>query len=305
MKKEEDLVVRKDRPYEEIWNAFLEVKDEFLKRFEYGPLQICGMAGGYEHFIDYMDWMRPDQATSWRTDMLQVIPCPHCQNDYGLLEHTLGLCIKCKKLFNFNKAFEHIREVSKLVDVAESQLFMNSFIYSAELREYYRIYTIEEFKDGMLKEKFFGPMTFKFINEQVVDKLGAEATQEKFISLYENNVLTLFDDRYEDCYEDDGITPCPLKWDYEEGNIRLKEILYTIKEIQKKEESSWVESAYTYLLKMVPEPLADPEILETKDNVRFIPDISRTNATVVRNVPTDNAIDTAELPSDNADQLTE
>lgn len=232
-----------ERNYDLIWAAFLNVEPEFKHLMQYGKEEIEAMEDGIKKFIDYMDWSKEEQVISFRTDMLQVIPCPHCRNEFGIYSYTLGLCKKCEKSFDFNKVFEHARIYIDLKAEQEAKLLMYNFVKNPAVRELYRKYTKEEVRENFIKDNFTGSRTFKYIIGLAYPVYSNKGIFEDFVKVYEDNILSLLNVCTEDHTCIDGCAECSTKAEQILNNM--------IELIKEKGGNDWFNLIYIQLIDMV------------------------------------------------------
>ena len=93
-----------------IWKHFLlnEEKD-FAEQMGYGKKEIKKI--GFRKFLKAFDWTSLQHVGKWRTNVLNIIICPECKNEFGVLDDYLGLCDSCKKKFNIDKFYEEVDAV--------------------------------------------------------------------------------------------------------------------------------------------------------------------------------------------------
>lgn len=120
--------------YKEIWSYFLAVE---AKEFEdVRKLSIKNIKRiGVKKFIKANDWHTEEDVAKWRTDLYDVVPCPTCNNDFGILDITMGLCEKCRKRYDLG-GFYKLLSCTK---TQESQgKLVALFLSSKELRDVFR-----------------------------------------------------------------------------------------------------------------------------------------------------------------------
>lgn len=99
--KELGAVVRKrtKEDYRILWDYFLEKHEpEFRKKMGYGKNEIERI--GYKKFIDAMDWCSPEDTSSWKTDVLHVVPCNACGVRFAIYEQNMALCNECAPMYD-------------------------------------------------------------------------------------------------------------------------------------------------------------------------------------------------------------
>lgn len=47
---------------------------------------------GKKKFIDAFDWCNATDVTKFKTDVIHIVVCVHCHNDFGDVEQNYGLC---------------------------------------------------------------------------------------------------------------------------------------------------------------------------------------------------------------------
>ncbi len=89
-----------------IWNAFIESGEaaDFEKEKKVEIFRIKRI--GYKKFIKAMGWESVDDISRWRTNVIDVVPCVHCNKDFGTLDDHVGLCDTCFKKFDFRGYYE-------------------------------------------------------------------------------------------------------------------------------------------------------------------------------------------------------
>lgn len=86
-------------------------------------------AVGHKKFIEANGWESPSDVSKWRTDLLHVMPCPHCHNDFGIMDDFLGLCDKCLPLFDLNAFYTDLNNLH----VSQNSGFVDGFVSKANL----------------------------------------------------------------------------------------------------------------------------------------------------------------------------
>lgn len=93
--------------YRKLWNHFLE--HEATEFEEIRELTIKDIKRiGFRKFVKANDWHSVEDVSKWRTDFYDVIPCPHCLRDFGILDTHLGLCSTCYPKFNMERFYKDI-----------------------------------------------------------------------------------------------------------------------------------------------------------------------------------------------------
>ncbi len=123
--------------YRRLWKHFLEheAKDfEEVRKLTVAEIKRIGT----KKFVRANDWRTIDDVQKWRTDIYDVIPCPHCYKDFGILDSHLGLCPKCYVKFDMKRFYEDVEKVetkSKTTEVAGKMMVL--FLGSKQFRDSY------------------------------------------------------------------------------------------------------------------------------------------------------------------------
>lgn len=123
--------------YRKLWKHFLE--HEATEFEEVRKLTVAEIKRiGFKKFIRANDWRTIDDVQKWRTDVYDVIPCPHCYKDFGILDSHLGLCPKCYAKFDMKRFYDDVGKVetkSKATEVAGKMMML--FLGSKQFRDSY------------------------------------------------------------------------------------------------------------------------------------------------------------------------
>lgn len=134
----ETLIHRRNlSDYYNLWSHFIQHEEpEFAEYMGYGRNEIES-SGGIVKFIDAMDWRTVEDAAKWKTDRLRIIPCPHCNDGFGIFNlETLGLCSSCRPLYDLKKAtFNFVELENDYPGTLAQQIGM--FITDEETRKMY------------------------------------------------------------------------------------------------------------------------------------------------------------------------
>lgn len=138
---------RTDQEYEDIWNSFImNASEDFEQYMGYGVDEIVEI--GENKFIDAYDWCDATDVMSYKTDIIHIIPCVHCRDEFSDVEQNYGLCEKCQPLYDLTY-FEQVVDATSR-DVAKEFLALNpeakvvpatkteglaQFLYNKEFRE--------------------------------------------------------------------------------------------------------------------------------------------------------------------------
>jgi hypothetical protein len=93
--------------YRRLWNHFLATEAvgfENERKLTIKEIKRIGV----RKFIKANDWRGVDDVKKWRTDVVEVIPCPHCKQNFGIMDDTLGLCPVCLGKFNLNSFYRDV-----------------------------------------------------------------------------------------------------------------------------------------------------------------------------------------------------
>ena len=126
--------------YRKLWQYFLEHE---AKEFEeVRKLTVAEIKRiGFKKFVKANDWHTIDDVQKWKTDVYDVIPCPHCYRDFGILDSHLGLCSKCYSKFDMKRFYTDVDKVgTKSSAIANPEVagkMMMLFLGSKPFRESY------------------------------------------------------------------------------------------------------------------------------------------------------------------------
>lgn len=102
------LHIRTPEDYDRIWREFVNHHEPaFREKYGYGRDEIEAI--GVEKFIDLMDWSTPDDVKSFNTDVMHVVVCPECRDDFGIYEENVGLCKECQEQFDMDRFWAQYR----------------------------------------------------------------------------------------------------------------------------------------------------------------------------------------------------
>lgn len=114
---------------------------------------------GIEKFIRANGWKTPQDVTKWRDDLLEVVPCPHCKQDFGVLDDSLGLCDSCLTWIDIRKFYEDLYATVSEEDTEKMSKALVLFYSDPVLRNQYIISKeehdarITEHKQRLLERK--------------------------------------------------------------------------------------------------------------------------------------------------------
>ena len=148
-KKKNKKKISKDKPFE-IFEAFLKVEPQFKEYLGYGKEEIEKI--GVCKFVKAMGWTNVNQINSWKTDILHIVPCIVCGNDFAIHELDFGICKECSKEYDVNR-------ISK---------FMENAKYSGDIETYLAAQTA-------LRDRIFLDGHFKITKQEESTGLGIDA----------------------------------------------------------------------------------------------------------------------------------
>lgn len=121
--------------YKKLWNHFLENEAEEFEQVRKLTVKEIKRIG-IRKFVRANGWEKKEDVAKWRTDIYDVIPCPHCKKDFGVLDFTLGLCDKCRPKYDFSKFYNDMNNLCG-DNYEKSGKLIAFFISLPSLREQY------------------------------------------------------------------------------------------------------------------------------------------------------------------------
>lgn len=123
---------------ENLWRIFLEDCElEFRKYLGYGKEEIERI--GVDKFFDVMGWETQDQLESYKTDVLHVIPCVECREDFAVFETNYGLCDKCQEGYNLDEFAKFTNSIRNEEGEKAVTDILGAFYSSEEYRDCFKI----------------------------------------------------------------------------------------------------------------------------------------------------------------------
>lgn len=120
--------------YHQIWGAFVDTEaKDFETAMGFGREEIERI--GIFKFVDAYDWRNASEVSSWRTDKMHIIICPHCKSEFGIFEN-FGLCHNCRPHYDL----EALKNVIVSVNNDYPGLVLQQiaqFIYDDDVRKMY------------------------------------------------------------------------------------------------------------------------------------------------------------------------
>lgn len=121
--------------YKRLWNHFLEYEAKDFEEERGLSVQSIKRIG-IKKFVTANDWRTAEDVAKWRTDVCEVIPCPHCKKDFGVLDYTLGLCKRCVTKYDLGAFYRHMSDLCG-TDAKKSGKMLALFLAVPEVRNTY------------------------------------------------------------------------------------------------------------------------------------------------------------------------
>ena len=117
-----------------LWDIFLnKYESDFKEYMGYGKDEIEAI--GVDIFFNKIGWEDESQFESYKTDLMHIIPCINCKQDFGIVENDFGLCDKCKQEYDLEK-FEKYREsISASENHNYGRYIVQLFLLSKQFRD--------------------------------------------------------------------------------------------------------------------------------------------------------------------------
>ena len=123
---------------EDLWKIFLEkYEPEFKNYLGYGKDEIEKI--GTDKFFDVMGWTSEEDFESYKTDMLHVIPCLQCKEDFAIFETNYGLCDKCQEGYNLDEFAAFTDSIRSEQGEKAVNDILGAFYSSEEYRDCFKI----------------------------------------------------------------------------------------------------------------------------------------------------------------------
>lgn len=167
-----------------LWNVFKEKHaEEFEKFMGYGIKDIEHI--GYDKFINFWD-VSSEEEMDFKKDVVKIIPCIHCKNEFTTYQLDFGLCPKCQKEYN-TKKFKEMCMISDEADPGSSEALLAAFVYLG-FKDFFWVKAPFEERVKLLIEvdDLSGTMTKDFL----ADVIGKKAKEEKFIECCKDLKMT-------------------------------------------------------------------------------------------------------------------
>ncbi|HOA81514.1 MAG TPA: hypothetical protein PKK61_10710, partial [Defluviitaleaceae bacterium] len=209
------------KDYKDIWKAFLENEEKtFKKMLGYGKKAIKKI--GYKKFIDTMDWRTPQDVSKYKTDVMHVVICPVCKNEFGLYEQNIGLCHKCSQNYDMDRFWATYSAVAKQ-NMQEADSMIKLFFAFNEFREMYKVRTQEEQIKLMVKAKFSGMDTFRFVMDFISTAELRKLTLNEFLHEFKGMCMPYI-------YKKEDATNLKFFIEYMERDVNKDEWVKELKE---------------------------------------------------------------------------
>jgi len=125
--------------YKKLWKLFLKTEaDEFVCERKLTLEEIRKI--GVKKFVRANDWRTEGDVSKWRTDVYDIIPCPNCGKDFGVMDYTLGLCNKCCSkfdLFRFYRDMKEVEDANSINSVEFAGKMLTLFLCAKPFRDSY------------------------------------------------------------------------------------------------------------------------------------------------------------------------
>lgn len=158
-----------EKQYDELWNYFISNHaDQYESYMGYGITDIERI--GVNKFIDFMDWITTSDIDNWKKDMIKVIPCSNCHNEFTTFQLDLGLCEHCKDEFDISR-FNEMCAANEMINPGSSSTSCIAFAYFPEFRELYRKSKsmTDRIEDCVIGDRLKDMQTFLLIKEIITN----------------------------------------------------------------------------------------------------------------------------------------
>ena len=123
-----------DAKIKKLWAVFLEkIEPDFKERLGYGKEEIEAI--GISNFFEKMGWTDESQLESYKTDILHIVPCVDCKENFACYEEDLGLCDECLKKYDVDSVFKFYQDTLERSGAQDAHKIMVGFYASPEFRK--------------------------------------------------------------------------------------------------------------------------------------------------------------------------
>lgn len=120
-----------DDRIEQLWKFFKDnVAEQFEEYMGYGIEDIERI--GVKKLFAIYDWHSEQDIMSYKEDVLKIVICPECKNDFGVWPSEYGLCADCTPKFNAEKLSEDVDSSDGNIDMA------TLFLIDQEIRDVFK-----------------------------------------------------------------------------------------------------------------------------------------------------------------------
>lgn len=175
------------KDFDEVWKVF--IKDEYINDFEsyigFGIKEIEKI--GRDKFLATVDWsIKNVHDLQWRKDLVKVVICNECKNEFTTFQLDYGICDECKKQFDMERFYESLQALEKSAPGSSSNEAM-MFSFFEDYRNCYRILTDEQIIETVVSSNFVSPNAILLILESIKTNKGNVLTE---IELALNNYIS-------------------------------------------------------------------------------------------------------------------
>ncbi len=118
--------------------------DRLWKRFEkHHAREYCEKMGyslqdieriGRDKFIDAHDWRKVTDIEKWKTDMINIVICAHCNSEFTTYQIDTAICGNCKKHYDMVR-FAEFCEANEKDSPGISPGIRTAFVFNDVFRE--------------------------------------------------------------------------------------------------------------------------------------------------------------------------